>query len=247
MYCPHIKNLSKVIYDYCSRVFNYKLPVSEIGITNHLIYDMMEFYSGSSLLDCYSIHAKNEHLRGADIDLFLSDGNGKYIHFMLQAKVMNYRGRYMDISKWNPIAQYRKLIKVANKEGAIPLYLLYNGDALNATLCTSTLGLSILDANQISDFRKNQHRTSYTHGLSSLHFDCLHPLGIRPYSDLFCDNSDWILKATLKTEDDIYIGFPYVKLGLTEDDNLEEELEIKENALVANKKKLGRFRIIVRE
>src|SRR5690554_3066452 len=127
-YCLITHCLSQRIWNYMSDVFSYKLKVSEIGITNHLIFEITKNHTGfGSACEVYCYHAKNEKQRGADVDLFIQNTDGTYQHYMLQAKVMDFRGYYNDISKWNPNAQFLTLIKKAKKEKALALYLLYNG------------------------------------------------------------------------------------------------------------------------
>ena len=85
------------LWDYLSDVFSFSSKASELGVTDDLIYRIVRFYSGRPAgCEVYAFNEDvNEFVRGADIDLFIEDnGSGRYFHFMLQAKIMNYTGRY---------------------------------------------------------------------------------------------------------------------------------------------------------
>jgi hypothetical protein len=211
-YCSQVNWLSKNLWEYLSDVFRYQLPAAEIGITNHFIYDITEFYSGFGILcEVYKLHAKHEKYRGADIDLFIQNPKGAYQHYMLQAKVMDYKGYYNDIPKWSSSAQFVTLVKAAKKENALSLYLLYNGLTRKSTLSNKNLGLSIIEANEIRKFRLNQRRNGYVHGQHSLFFDLLYHL-MQPYSNLFCKGKNNIDLPPSKNYIEIFTEFPYIRI-----------------------------------
>jgi len=168
-----------------SDVYRYNLKVSELGITNHLIYDVVNFYAQTGIFcDVFCLDSKYENIRGADLDLFIKNRHGKFNYFMIQSKVMNFEGKYLGISGWGPNAQYNKLIKAAHdgKLKAFPLYLLYNGDSINSTQGDSDFGLSIIEATRLSNFRLNQHKNKDNRRLN---FNMLYQ-DMNPYFILFC-------------------------------------------------------------
>jgi hypothetical protein len=249
-YCPRITDLSIGIWHYMSNVFRYKLKVAEIGMTNHLIFDITNFYSGfHSGCEVFCYHAKNEKQRGADIDLYIQNANGRYQHYMIQAKVMDFRGYYNDIAKWNPNAQFLTLIKKAKKEKALALYLLYNGFTSKSRLCNPALGTAIIEANEIRKFRTSQRRTGYLHGQNSLYFDLLFNK-MQPYQNLFCKGIQDVKLPQSKAENEIYTGFPYTKIienSNNEDISDEESLEEDQQAIaIIEEMSLAPVRIIVK-
>lgn len=216
-YCPRITGLSNFIWHYLTEVFSYSLPVAEIGLTNHLVFDMVNYYANKgSLCEAFAIHAPKESLRGADIDLFIENESGLFIHYMLQAKVMNYSGRFLDISKWSPSAQFVKLKNTAYTENATPLYLLYSGKSNKSTLGNSSHGASVIGAEAICNYRYGQ-KLSKSKRVEKLHFDILYPLGLEPYQVLFCGESDKIKKAKGKSFSEIYTGYPYLRITRKEE------------------------------
>ncbi len=249
-YCPRIYDLSQGIWNYMTDVLSYKLKVAEIGMTNHLIFDIAKFYGGFGVgCEVYCYHAKYEKKRGADIDLFIQNADRSYQHYMLQAKVMDFRGYYNDISKWNPNAQFLTLIKTAKKEKALALYLLYNGLTSKSKLGSPNLGISIIEADEIKKFRSKQLRSGYLHGQNTLFFDLLFNK-MQPYENLFCKGIQDIKLPPSKEESEIYTGFPYQSIMKTADI---EEINIEEKKIydtevlsIFEKSNLARVRIIVK-
>ena len=233
-----------------SKVFMYNLKVSEIGLTNHLVFDITNFYASfPSKCEVYSLHAINEHIRGADIDLFIQNSSGSYQYYMIQAKVMDYRGYYNDIAKWNPKSQFLKLIKGAKKENALPLYLLYNGSTKNSLNGEGKYGTSVVAAGEINKFRTNQRKVGYIHGQNKLYFDLIYQY-MEPYQNLFCNGLEGIDLPPNKKENEIYTGFPYRKIQKNTDVNpLSEDgkNDYLEKLSIIKEKGLAPIRIIIKD
>lgn len=248
--CPYIEWYEEQIWEYLSRVFSFRLKASELGITNDLIYRITEFYNGRPAnCEVYSFNDNVfEATRGADIDLFIEDnGTGNYHFYMLQSKIMNFEGKYRGIKTWSPIAQYIKLVRSALNEGALPLYLLYNGDTANSTNANANWGLSIIEASQVRNLRLAQRMWVQAPLIT---FNQLHQLNMRPFHVLFCDLPiGYNLPKTID-EKSIFKGYPYIRISKAASDNFPEEKYPEENwnkaALdIIKTKNLGKFRVII--
>ena len=89
MYCNSIRQLSRDIWHYMSDVYRYNLKVSELGITNHLIYDVVNFYAQTGIFcDVFCLDSKYENIRGADLDLFIKNRHGKFNYFMISIVII---------------------------------------------------------------------------------------------------------------------------------------------------------------
>lgn len=204
--CQTIIQYEHDVWAYLSDVFKYDLKGSEIGITNDLVYRIIKFYSiypGNCEVYIFNENI-NEKVRGADIDLFIQKGNSNfYSYFMLQAKLLNNNGKYPEIDKWSPKAQYNTLIAAAKKEKAVPLYLLYNGYSNNSNLGNNDYGLSIVNANIIKANRFNHQSKTRS---SKLSFNDVFS-SMKSFHELFCipiSNS-----TEIQSYGDIYKSGPY--------------------------------------
>lgn len=249
--CSHIKAYEKLIWNYLSDIFKYNLKSSEIGITNDVIYRIVKFYGGRpNGCEVYAFNAFKEIVRGADIDLFIKSSNGMYTYYKLQAKLMNYRGKYIEISKWGSNAQFHTLINSAGIESAYPLYLLYNGLTLNSRLGQSNkCGLTIIDARKIRDYRYDQHFLGKNPTVKILTYDILHTLVMKPFHVLFCEDEYGFPMPAVKRESDIFKAFPYKRIDTSEigrEPEVVETDEPNEDAIVIIKERnLAPIRIII--
>ncbi|MBL0049673.1 MAG: hypothetical protein IPP32_16440 [Bacteroidetes bacterium] len=190
----------------------------------------------------------NESIRGADIDLFIEDnGTGRYHFFMLQAKIMNYEGKYKDIKNWSVNAQFYKLLRASNSEGAFPLYLLYNGGSVNSNLGNSQFGLSIVEATVIRNIRVSQRR-NWRNPLIT--FNQLQAFNMKPFHVLFCQiPKEYKLPETIDGNA-IYKGYPYINKGEgIEKEERKSEFEEKKDSdsiMIIKSKNLAPFRIVLK-
>jgi hypothetical protein len=215
----------KDIWHYLTHVFRFRLKAAEIGITNDLIFRITSFYRrGPTSCEVYAFNDNiNESKRGADIDLFIEDniGSGSYHFFMLQAKIMDFNGKYKDIKRWSSYSQFNKLIRSANIEGAFPLYLFYNGSTPNSNVGNTNWGLSIVEANYIKIIRLSQRGMPRAPKIT---FNQIHP-NMRPFHVLFCNlPTGYELPKTI-IGNDIYKGYPYIKRAESSDQNISDNSE----------------------
>ncbi|RYD56782.1 MAG: hypothetical protein EOP56_10335 [Sphingobacteriales bacterium] len=139
---------------------------------------------------------------------------------MLQAKVLDYNGKYKDIEHWAPDAQYRKLITWASAVAATPYYLLYNGYTINSGTGSDDLGLSCVHARRIERLRHQQSRMAVIpHGMSILTFDMLFRENMFPFYYLFCRTPSRFFHSIRMELDgtDIYRGYPYIRVDGSEE------------------------------
>jgi hypothetical protein len=253
--CNFIQLYETIVWNYLSDVFRYSLKSSELGITNDLVYRIVSFYGRFQPQYC-EVYIFNERIhenrRGADIDLFIEDnGSGNFHFFMLQAKIMNYKGRYKDIRNWSPHAQFNTLINSASTEGAYPLYLLYNGKTGNSNIGNTNWGLSIVEASQIRNLRLSQSTSTR---IPRVTFNQLHSRGMNPFNVLFCNLPSKYKLSSIPGKN-IYKGYPYVQINRTPDQNLSEKGEEESNEdkhidveglKIIKDKNLALFRIIIK-
>lgn len=249
--CNFIQFYESIIWHYLTDVFSYKLKGSELGITNDLIYRIVKFYNGRPLnCEVFAFNEKvNEKVRGADIDLFIEINNsGNYYHFMLQAKIMNYTGRYYDIENWSIDSQYDRLIYHANIEKAFPLYLLYNGRTVNSNITNNNdLGLSIVNANEIRRIKIRQINLPITPRIT---FNQLINHGMRNFHVLFCDIPDEYIPTRTVKATEIFKGYPYIKIDQNNDLDTTVEFDNEDlndnNAInIIKDRHLAQYRIII--
>lgn len=211
--CSTIKYHEFCVWNYLSDVFRYQLKASELGFTNDLVFKITDYFGGrSSNCQVYAIHARKEVLRGADIDLFIFNGIS-YDHYMIQAKILDHTGRYLDIGVYRSGAQFMKLISAAAAESAFPLYLLFNGLTPNSAKGNAEYGCSIVEAETIKTYRQNQRRKLPSGPHPRIRFDDVQSELI-PLHHIFCRDCVTAFKLPPgKFEEQIYTGFPYSKIS----------------------------------
>lgn len=250
--CSFIQMYETGLWTYLSDVFSYRLTSSELGITNDLIYKIVKFYNGRPRnCEVYAFSDKvYEYRRGADIDLFIEDnGSGNYYFYMLQAKTMDYRGRYLDIKPWSRRAQYYKIIRNAKIENALPLYLLYNGLTTNSNSGNSSFGLSIVPATSVKGFRLRQRPLPR---IPSITFNDLHNLNMNPFHVLFCNPPErYTLHGTI-SRNNIYSIYPYRRITQDiEQKSTDSDLNLNEDNNISNardnirERNLALYRVII--
>lgn len=242
--CSLIRQYERVVWNYLTSVFSFGLKASEIGFTNDLIYRIVKFYGGRPLgCEVYAFNEDvKEHLRGADIDLFIEEnGTGNYYHFMLQAKIISNNGRYNDIEPWSTRAQFYKLIRAAHREGATPLYLFYNGNTRTSSLIPGW-GLSIVKAQDVKNFRlaqKSLLRKPKPTG------DDLYARSMKAFYVLFCDLPDDLKSRTTINGSNIYKGHPYFRISRRSEPKEDVVALDQDSAKSIQERSLARFRIII--
>jgi hypothetical protein len=175
--CRQIDLLSKSTYRYLSRVFKYELGIAEIGITDFLIFNIVDYCFKSSLSNViiYKVNSYNESLHGNDIDLFIQRLDGKYNWFVLQAKVMSYNGNYKDLRKKKPKSQWDNLLDHEKNKKSKSFYLFYNGKSTKSTkrsilksdckgkYSVEDLGLGIVETSQVKIIKETRKRVENIH------------------------------------------------------------------------------------
>lgn len=216
--CPFIQSYESEVWDYLSRVFGHRLKASELGFTNDLVFRIVDFYGGRpALCEVYAFHENvHEATRGADIDLFIESDRPGWFHFYkLQAKMMNHKGRYLDIKRWGAYSQMEILINSARRERAKALYLLYNGLTANSGAGGTTWGLSIVKATEVKRLRLAHRRAGR---YPTVTFNHLHPLDMQTFHVLFCNIPDDYKLEHLTDGNSIYKGYPYVRIPVAPTD-----------------------------
>lgn len=149
--CRRIDYLSQNTWHYISRVYDYDLRISELGITNYLIFIIIDFYR--NIMDEVRVwHARNERVTGADILLIIEHPNNICKSHLIQAKKISKSGKYKGIKRWQDNQQYMNLINYAGNLRAYPYFLLYNSEH-NCQLNDPTYGMAICRAEWIRDKR----------------------------------------------------------------------------------------------
>lgn len=140
----------RVSIDVWSRLFftysRKEMRIHEVTLTQNLIYQFFLFAENTSL-PVRLYEAKAEQINGNDIEILIETNLG-YLAFPCQAKRIYPNGKYEKLDHSNEKGrQVDLLLRYANRNGAIPLYLFYNGlinrkDHLDAQLKTPGLQLS---------------------------------------------------------------------------------------------------------
>jgi hypothetical protein len=249
--CKPLEDLSKRLWHYLTDVFAYSLHAAEIGITNHLVYFITSFYGGRSAgVEVYAFNAQQEKHRGADIDLFIELPNGKYRHYMLQAKVSSETGTFKDIEHWHKGAQYNKLLDRARSEGATAYYLLYSGSARFSSFGSASYGFSCVHANEIKSLKRAFY-LSKPGSAPTITFNLLWRRGrMFPFHRLFCITPSRFFHSKRMEHEgkDIYRGYPYRRIEptldtATQDDN--SSIENEKGPDLNSDTSLAPYRVIV--
>jgi len=129
--CDFTRFLSIRIHEFLTDVFKYNLGFSELGMTDHIMYEFAKYSksSGTNDIEIFKTNWKIESIYGNDLDLFVEQKNGKYLWFALQAKIMSPNSAFKDL-KSNPISlihQWDKLLSHESTFGSKSYYLLYSG------------------------------------------------------------------------------------------------------------------------
>ena len=195
-HCNNIKEFSKNVYDFLTRVFSYNLNFSELGITDHLVFSIVQNSHLYRLqnVEIYKMPWTIESVYGNDLDLFIEDRSGNFNYYALQAKVMSANGAFMDIKfKNTPIQQWNKLLQHEADFGSKTYYLLYCGQSRRPPNAYPTredcigiptlkeYGTSIVETHVIKDIREVQ-LTTY----ANLYFRNVFPDNVDSLRKLFC-------------------------------------------------------------
>ncbi len=196
--CNNIRCFSTDVFHFLTEVFSHKLTFSEIGLTDHLILNLVRYckMTGDNTITIYKTSWKYESKYGNDIDLFVENNSGKFNWYALQAKVMSYNGAFRDLKfdKTKPHQQWEKLLLHERSFGSKTYYLLYSGkskikfpitnpkrlDCIGIPLIEE-LGLGIVDTQVIYDIRKTKIRSS-----QMFYFKYIFPDYIDSFRKLFC-------------------------------------------------------------
>jgi hypothetical protein len=98
-HCNNIRQFSSGVYHFLTDVFKYRLTFSEIGITDHLVLDLVRYskITGQNNVEIFKVPWTVESVYGNDIDLFIQNTSGAYNWYALQAKVMSFNGAFKDL------------------------------------------------------------------------------------------------------------------------------------------------------
>lgn len=188
-YCQDAHTLTTGFLRYATDVFRYNLKVSEVGITNHLIYHITSHYGGTGqAYEAWALHSQHENTIGADIEIFVERSDGRYFHYLIQAKVMSSNGRYDHINHWSPNSQIERLIISARRKYAHPLYLLYNGNTLHYNQLLPEHGMTLVSADLIKEFRQNQRINQPEGNLPRVTFSSFPENSHIPYFEIYCSD-----------------------------------------------------------
>src|SRR5690606_12147965 len=196
--CYNIRSFSRAVFDFLSETFSYGLTFSELGMTDHLVFNITRYkkFTADNSLEIYKLPWTIESIYGNDLDLFIENSTGTFNWYSLQAKVMSNNGAFKDII--NPVggnlAQWNKLRAHERLFGSKTYYLLYCGNPqINRITQGPTrsdclgipdleeYGLSIVETNIIKNLRE---RTLSSYG--QLFFNNVFPDYADSLRKLFC-------------------------------------------------------------
>ena len=125
MYISATELLSRIahkIYEWQWGAFNNEITIGEEAMTEFL---MLELCKHKSQVAIEQFTKKRESENGADFDLVIFSAYG-YAHFAVQAKRLYKIGGYNHLRASKYTDQHRVLGEYAAKNGAVPIYCLYN-------------------------------------------------------------------------------------------------------------------------
>lgn len=210
--CNLFKEIAERTWSKISRAHSYNVNVPEIGITNDILVDLLEF--SSTAIQNFDVYAKpgyNETEYGSDLDIFIETNPNEYRWIALQAKVLKkYRTNSLydslrdGYSEANPNYQWDKLKLLEGVSGCQAFYLLYNGlepndpnlasvnrglrlKGLLSKACEENynyqqLGCSIVNVNTIEKFALRTNGQRYVNPS----FEDFHPDKADPWHVLVC-------------------------------------------------------------
>lgn len=196
-HCNNINHFSRMIFYHLSKVFSHRLSFSEVGLTDHLLLNIVEYsaITNDRSVKIYKLPWTVESLYGNDIDIFVQNREGTYNWYALQAKVMSYNGAFKDLkyNKDEVFQQWDKLLRHESVYGSKTFYLLYSGNSLRAPYIQPSrsdclgvpdineLGLGIVETRIVADIRMNILRHS-----QMFYFEQVFPDHLDSLRKLFC-------------------------------------------------------------
>lgn len=226
----YIRYFSKHIYRYLSRVFSFKLAIDERGINDHLVFSIVEYCHKQGFADVLiykSRKPKEETDYGHDFDLFVECENAKFAYFALQAKVMNFNGKYpsFDYAK----KQWEKLEKHEKKFYSKAYYMFYNGKYLKTSTLqppkTDCLGIPLIEEYGIGIVENEEIAKKVAGGAKSICFTDFYPEKMNAFRKLFYCSCNDLGGIPLLSFDEIDISFPYDQVKLNSEFSIEESIQ----------------------
>lgn len=224
-----IRCLSKHIYHYLTHVFSFKLGMDERGINDHLVFTIAEYCHMQKFVDVliYKSRApKTESKYGHDFDLYVECCPGLFMYFALQAKVMNFNGKYagFDISK----KQWEKMKKHEKDFRSKAFYMFYNGKYLKSSAPfparTDCLGIPIMEEYGIGIVENCEvEKVATTSGKTSLSFADFFPDQMDAFRKLFYCPCGNLGITHLHSINEIDTKPPYFQITSNSDDFEDEE------------------------
>lgn len=237
-----IRYFSKHIYRYLTRVFSFKLAIDERGLNDHLVFSIAEYCYKQGFADVliYKSRApKKEKDYGHDFDLFVECEPDRFAYFALQAKVMDYNGRYagFDASK----RQWEKMKKHEQDFNSKAFYMFYNGKYLKSSIPTPTrrdylgsipkveeYGIGIVENCEVE-------RVATIPRKSSISFTDFFPHQMDAFKKLFYCSCHDLGVTSLSSLKDIYRNPPYAlvtykQITSPEENSQNSDMELPEGA-----------------
>lgn len=256
--CDFIRTFSISTYKQLSRFYSYRLGMSEIGITDMFILELIDFVNIQNLnrtVEIYKTTWKKESKYGNDIDLFIECENGQYAWYALQAKVMSYNGAYQDLKIKKGIQQWHKLLDHETKYSSKSYYLFYNGKSnikpFTGTITKSDcigfpdideLGLGLVETGIVQ-----RVVTGNKYPTGQIYMRHFVPDKMDSLRKLFCCPNQCDTLNKLYEYEDIYKGAPYEKINNkeTSDGDNKDLLSEKEIVMTKETEGIAPLRIIV--
>ena len=244
----YIKYYSKHLYRYLTRVFSFKLAIDERGINDAFVFSLVEYCykKGFANVLIYKSRApKKESDYGHDFDLFVERSDGKFNYFALQAKAMNFNGKYSGIKSSEK--QWEDLKKHEIKFQSKAFYLFYNGQYLTKQFLPLPVRSDCIGIPAIEEYGlgivENDVVSTLMHSKRSAKFLDFFPQDMDSIRKLFsCEGSGFSgIHGFEMHAIDIKPPYELVKHA-TADQNEEEE-----NTDLANRDGNASYRIIVKK
>lgn len=197
-------------------MFGFKLAIDERGINDHLVFSIAEYCHKQGFADVliYKSRApKTESKYGHDFDLYVECEKDRYAYFALQAKVMDFKGKYagFDTKKkqWEKMKEHEKKFK------SKAYYIFYNGKYLKSSMPlpprTDCLGIPKMEEYGIG-IVENDEVEKVAIKKSSIAFTDFFPQQMDAFRKLFYCSCNDLGVTHLYSINDIDIKPPYFQI-----------------------------------
>lgn len=129
--CQLFKEIAEIVWDHICNGHRRNQRQSEVGFTQNTVIRMIQDYVDvNRSFSVFAQPSRNEVESGADLELYIDNGNQQFYRILLQAKIMETDSRFERLNRNSGQTgrrQYDSLANMARLAGCDAYYLMYNG------------------------------------------------------------------------------------------------------------------------